>query len=185
MTTPCIVCGVEIAKGAEVYSNLWEKSLKKHPCCSKACAGKFHVDVHWMPPEPPGLLEDERVIERWTEGAYASLHRGQIPGAVTRELLLAGLAPSQVRGILQRVLSDLENPPVDARMRSNRNLTIWTTIFGAIVGLFSGWFFVAGVTGGRPTSSNADAEAVRDAERVVDAWERQFEKPSGRAIGGK
>jgi hypothetical protein len=168
------VCGAQIAAGREVYTNLWEASLKQHPCCSRACAGKFHVDVHWIPPALPTPLEDPRSLERRREAALSRLHRGETPASVVRDLLLAGVAPAGVREILQRVISDLECPPEDDAMRSSQRITFWTGLFGLLVAAFSGIFYVAGSGSGRQTASNADARAVTEAQRIVDAWERHF-----------
>src|SRR5258706_15631270 len=56
MKANCVVCSAPIEAGAAVYSNLWEESLKQHPCCSKKCAQDFKVTVHWMPFDPPAVL---------------------------------------------------------------------------------------------------------------------------------
>ena len=86
-----------------------------------------------------------------------------------------------VRGAIQSVIAELENPPaLDAEADWFRKLTTLTAIAGAVLALFSGWFVVWGRAGGSRTRSRADMDAVHRGHATVDAWERKFGLPSTR-----
>lgn len=93
----CVVCGGAV--GEPVFANAWEKSRKVSACCSTACAQTFDPDVHWIPstrPAPVDTMEEARLIRIHRE----RLRKGDQPDVVTRELLLAGVAPTAIRKLL-------------------------------------------------------------------------------------
>ena len=58
-----------------------------------------------------------------------------------------------------------------------------TGLFGTVAALFTGWFFIAGMSGGGSSESKADIELVEKAEADVDAWEKAFGLRSSRVSG--
>ena len=51
----CVVCDRAIGPQGPQYANAWERTRKRLPCCSPACAQAFDPDVHWIPAVLPAL----------------------------------------------------------------------------------------------------------------------------------
>ena len=126
----CVVCGKPMAPGAERYANMWEASLKNHPCCSEACADAYSQDEHWLPgsyPEPIEIDEEERLLEV----AGERLRSGDQPRVIVRELLLAGLSALALRKLVNQASVATKRDEATARH---------VGVIGGLVGLLTGDF---------------------------------------------
>lgn len=159
-SVPCCVCGVALAPSAAHFANAWESSLGTHPCCSKACAGRFDPTSHWLPTTAPKQLSDAEA-DVFVRNARRRLAAAEDPKLVARDLLLAGVVPWQVRRILggEAIAED-----------SVRRFVAGPNLMGRIFGALSGSALVT-VTPGR---GKADIKDVVGAGSEVDAWLARF-----------
>jgi hypothetical protein len=156
-TQSCVVCGKPIAYGAERYANMWEASLKKHPCCSEACTGAYSQDEHWLPgscPEPIEIDEEERLLEV----ARGRLHDGDSPRVVVRELLLAGVSAMALRKLINQASVAAKRDEATARH---------VDFIGGFLGLFRGNFSLFVREGKEP-------DRFEPALEDLDRWEERF-----------
>jgi hypothetical protein len=110
----CVVCAARIADGAAQYANDWERTRKRYPCCSPACAHAFDPDLHWLPavlPEPAGDDEGRRLLGVMR----ARLQQADKARVVVREMLLAGVAPEAIRGAVVAAMGGAEAAKAEAR----------------------------------------------------------------------
>ena len=151
----CVVCGAATTTDAAVYANGWERSRRRLPCCSPACAEKFHPDEHWVPSPMPELARSDE------HGRLRMLARDRFAGLdqarpVVREMLLAGMRPAELRALVAEAREASANAQRSARRRS---------LVGMIVGVFGGGARLAHSRDQRSVASFVDAEAD------LDRWE--------------
>lgn len=149
MALRCVVCDGAV-NGEPVYADAWERSRKRSPCCTPACADRFDPDVHWIPATLPApAAGDERVRLRTL--ARQRLAALDLPRPVVRELLLAGLAPD----VLRPLVAESRAASAAARGHNRMNLLRW-------------------LLRGRIRQEHPDHRADRayvDADADLDQWE--------------
>jgi hypothetical protein len=156
MALPCCVCEKEVPPGSEHWPNAWEKTRQRFACCSTKCINAFNPDLHWLPSKfPTTALENES--DRLVGVLRTRLKDGDSPSVVTREMLLAGVEPNLIRGILLRSQSD---------GAKNRAAARETTVVGLVTGfLFGMWRFGINRDKRKP-------EMFEPAFADLDRWER-------------
>ncbi|MGZ3425913.1 MAG: hypothetical protein ACXVCV_04645 [Polyangia bacterium] len=159
MAMICCVCESEIATDQEHWANAWEKTRRRFACCSSACAEGFHPDAHWIPSSAPASASEPE-SDRLIGVLRTRLSDGDSPSVVTRELLLAGVKPDLIRGILFYAQS--------AGAKSRREAGERTAL-GVVSGIFTGlWSF--GINRDKRDPKTFDAAFV-DLERWRAAME--------------
>ena len=160
MATICCVCDGEIAAGGEKFANAWERTRGRLACCSDTCASTFNPDLHWLPSyRPQAAAEPESV--RLIAVLRMRLADGDSPQVLTRELLLAGVAPARIRGTL------MESHAAGDRSRRE---ALETSALGLLKGLFTGTFSV-GIN-----RDKRDPARFAAAYGDVDRWEAAMDR---------
>jgi hypothetical protein len=153
-TAACVVCEAPIVDGAAQYANAWERTRKRYPCCSPACAQAFDPDLHWLPavlPEPAGHDEGRRLL-----GVLrARLQQGDQARVVVREMLLAGVAPEAIRGAVVAAMGSAEAATDEARQLG---------VFNVLSTLVGGGWLVR-------RKPPADLDELRLGIVDLDAWQ--------------
>ena len=152
----CVVCGGAIE--APRFANAWERSRGTFPCCGDACATAFDSDVHWLParaPAPPDAIETRRLLAL----AVNRLAKGDLPRAIAREMLQAGVPIAPVRDALTHAR--------DAAAAAQRSATR-RSILGVIGLAVKGRGTLAEARNQREPA--AYAEALAD----LDRWQARF-----------
>jgi hypothetical protein len=160
----CVVCEQPVDTVDALYANAWEKSRKRYPCCTPACAASFDPDVHWLPavaPAPASEADRARLLIVFRD----RLAGGDCASVVLREMLLAGVPPEPLRGLLIRAIGQAE-----ASRRDQRVLTA----ISALGGLLSGrWrLYRAG--------DRRDPEDLRSSLADLEAWEAHAQRSAPR-----
>ena len=124
----CVVCELDIRFGEELFSNDWERSRRKFPCCSPTCRASFNQEEHWMPGEEPRAAtdDDER---RLVTVARRRLLDGDQPTVVAHDLLVAGVQPQVVRALLDGAF-------IGAAQSEKQNREGWWTLLLIGIGVF-------------------------------------------------
>lgn len=152
----CMVCERAIAAGSEQYANAWEKARKRYPCCSATCCDRFDPDVHWIPqvfPEPASQADHHRLLVV----ARDRITSGDQPSVVIREMLLAGIRPSDLRKILVHAHAESKEHNA-ASTRKN---------------LLGGLFMLLGGKSSFRGGDKRDPAAVKAALADLDRWEQR------------
>lgn len=162
MIMRCVVCGEPARE--EHHANTWERSRKRYPCCSPACAELFDEDQHWLPARFPEPATDDDV-GRLTRVARKRIADGDRPVIIVRELLLAGVPVERVRGVMIDMGSRAERDHAETRKAGR-----WATFLA----LFSPGLGVkvAGHARRRDASQLADADAAGAAYGAIEQWQR-------------
>lgn len=110
----CVVCQASIATGSEQYANAWERVRRRFPCCSEACARAFDPDRHWIPPNlpAPASATEQAELHQLAKKRLGGLDHAR---PVVRELLQAGMAPTNLRALVQRARDQTAAAQADAR----------------------------------------------------------------------
>ncbi len=150
----CVVCGAAIPADTALYANTWERSRKRFPCCSPACAARFHPDSHWIPSPRAAVLGDE-------QGRLRQLARSRLAGLdqarpVVRELLQAGLDPAALRALVAESR---------AANREQQRRSFWRTVLGVALAPLRGRAAFAEARD--PRTQASFAEAIAD----LDQWD--------------
>lgn len=160
----CVICQKAIPVGEDLYTNAWEKSRKRYPCCSQACCDSFDPDQHWLPVVKPEQADREEEV-RLLDVTQRRLKDGDSPTVVIREMLLAGVATRALRKVLNEAQASSE---------SNHRVARQLGVGGVIMGVLTGqWSFFKSTDKRRPRTLEA---ALSD----LDRWDSHFSDPSGR-----
>jgi hypothetical protein len=101
----CVVCGGRVEEA--MYPNAWETARKRYPCCSKACVERFDPMQHWIPARFPQVASDEEQ-KRLLGVMRTRIIDGDEPAILVREMLVAGIPPAKVRGVLIEAGADAQ-----------------------------------------------------------------------------
>jgi hypothetical protein len=146
----CVVCQGSLELSEAHYANAWERSRKKLPCCSAACATTFDPDLHWIPAVLPQPAAGDEAIDLRNR-ARQRLRAGDEARPVVRELLLAGMSP----GTLRYCVAESSDATTDAKSAATR-----TSVLGFVKGvLLGGRTVVAESRDQRSRKTYADATA--------------------------
>jgi hypothetical protein len=145
----CVVCGTEVDANEAHYANAWERSRKKAPCCSQACAKAFDPDVHWIPAVLPTVAVGDEAI-RLREMARKRLAALSEARPVVRELLAAGLSPEALRYCVE------ESSAATATSKSSATKK---SLLGFVTGRLLGRSVIAESRDQRSSKSYDDARA--------------------------
>lgn len=172
--TRCVVCGAACA--SEHYASTWERTRRRYPCCSPACAQRFDPDVHWIPARFPGPADDEEVGRLLGVGRRR-LADGDRPLLVTRELLLAGLPPGRVRGLIIELGGRADRERQAARRGAVAAALV--SVLSLLVGLLVFWRARSSSASRLAAPGEADA-----AYAAIEAWCQAIGAPAGEPPAG-